>query len=57
MLGNRALHAHVLREGLQPRQVQALDVGLVRGAQGLVARGRPKLKNKVSEVDELFANA
>lgn len=24
---------------------------------GLVARGRPKLKNKVSEVDELFANA
>lgn len=24
---------------------------------GLVARGRPKLANKVSEVDELFANA
>lgn len=24
---------------------------------GLVARGRPKLKNKVSEVDELFASA
>ena len=24
---------------------------------GLVARGRPKLKNKVSEVDELFATA
>lgn len=24
---------------------------------GLVARGRPKLKNKATEVDELFANA
>lgn len=29
----------------------------ILGELGLVARGRPKLKNKASDVDELFANA
>lgn len=29
----------------------------ILGELGLVARGRPKLKSKASDVDELFANA